>query len=70
MRRAVSAAFGELEGVERVEALVDADDAPARRVLEDAGFLLEAVLRSYRAVEGKLRDVAVYSLVSTDPHLD
>jgi RimJ/RimL family protein N-acetyltransferase len=70
LRRAVSAAFGDLEGVERVEALVDADDAAARRVLEDAGFRLEAVLRSYRAVEGRLRDVAVYSVASTDPLLD
>jgi RimJ/RimL family protein N-acetyltransferase len=70
LRRAVSAAFGELEGVERVEALVDADDAAARRVLEDARFRLEAVLRSYRALEGRLRDVAVFSVVSTDLLLD
>jgi RimJ/RimL family protein N-acetyltransferase len=70
LRRAAGAAFGDLEGVERVEALVDADDAAARRILEDAGFRLEAVLRSYRAVEGRLRDVAVYSLISTDPLLD
>ncbi|KAM0924690.1 hypothetical protein ACQ4PT_004642 [Festuca glaucescens] len=68
LSRAAVAAFGDLE---RVEALVDADDAAARRVLEDAGFCLEAVLRSYRAVEGRLTtDVAVYSLISTDPLID
>lgn len=67
-RRAVSAAFGDLPGVERVEALVDVDDnAAARRVLEKAGFQREAVLRSYRVVKGRLRDVAVYSFISTDP---
>ncbi|XP_051177785.1 uncharacterized protein [Lolium perenne] len=70
LRRAASAAFVDLEGVERVEALVDADDAPARRVLEEAGFRIEAVLRSYRTVEGRLTDVAVYSVISTDPLLD
>ncbi|CAM0876822.1 unnamed protein product [Alopecurus aequalis] len=67
LRRAAVAAFGELEGVERVEALVDADDAAGRGALEDAGFRLEAVLRSYRVVEGRLTDTAVYSLISTDP---
>lgn len=67
-RRAVSAAFGDLPGVERVEALVDVDhNAAARRVLEKAGFQREAVLRSYRVVKGRLRDVAVYSFISTDP---
>lgn len=70
LRRAAGAAFGDLEGVERVEALVDADDAAARRVLVEAGFHLETVLRSYRAVEGRLTDVAVYSLISTDPLLN
>jgi RimJ/RimL family protein N-acetyltransferase len=70
LKRAAGAAFGDLEGVERVEALVDADDSAARGVLEDAGFRLEAVLRSYRAVEGRLTDVAVYSVISTDPLLD
>ncbi|KQK12767.2 uncharacterized protein LOC100842902 [Brachypodium distachyon] len=74
MRRAVAAFFGDggLEGVERVEAVVDAgggDGAP-RRALEEAGFRREAVLRSYRAVEGQPRDMAIYSFISTDPLLD
>ncbi|XP_044985291.1 uncharacterized protein LOC123452654 [Hordeum vulgare subsp. vulgare] len=65
LRRAATAAFGDLEGVERVEALVDADDAASRRALEDAGFRREAVLRSHRAAG----DVVVYSLISTDDPL-
>lgn len=69
LRRAATAAFGDLEGVERVEALVDADDAASRRALEDAGFRAEAVLRSHRGVDGCLTDVAVYSLISTDDPL-
>lgn len=69
LRRAAAAALCDLEGVERAEALVDADDAASRRALEDAGFCLEAVLRSSRIVEGRLRDTAVYSVISTDPVL-
>lgn len=81
MRRAVAEVFvdggaprgGTLEGVERVEAVVEArgggGDA-SRRALEEAGFRREAVLRSYRAVEGQLRDMAIYSFISTDPLLD
>ncbi|XBH73287.1 uncharacterized protein [Aegilops tauschii subsp. strangulata] len=62
LRRAATAALGDLEGVERVEALVDADDAASRRAVEDAGFRREAVLRSHRDA----KDVVVYSLISTD----
>jgi len=67
VKRAVAAAFGELPGVERVEAIVDVDHAAARRVLEKAGFQREAVLRSYCVVKGRLRDMVVYSFISTDP---
>ncbi|XP_037443798.1 uncharacterized protein LOC119312164 [Triticum dicoccoides] len=62
LRLAATTALGDLEGVERVEALVDADDAASRRAVEDAGFRREAVLRSHRDA----RDVVVYSLISTD----
>ncbi|OQU90843.1 hypothetical protein SORBI_3001G059150, partial [Sorghum bicolor] len=47
VKRAVAAVFGEFPGVVRVEALVDVDNPAARRVLENAGFQREAVLRSY-----------------------
>ena len=70
VKRAVAAAFGELRGVERVEALVDIDNAAARRVLEKAGFQRETVLRSYCVVKGRLRDMVVYSFISTDPLVD
>lgn len=67
VKRAVAAAFGELPGVERVEALVDVDNAASQRVLEKAGFQREAVLRSYCVVKGRLRDMVVYSFISADP---
>ncbi|KAM3278783.1 hypothetical protein ACQJBY_046211 [Aegilops geniculata] len=62
LRRAATAALADLEGVERVEALVDADDAASLRAVEGAGFRREAVLRSHRDA----KDVVVYSLISTD----
>ena len=52
VKRAVAAVFGEFPGVVRVEALVDVDNPAARRVLENAGFQREAVLRSYCVVKG------------------
>jgi len=70
LKRAVAAVFGDLEGVERVEAVVDAADAASRRALEEAGFQREAVLRSYCVVKGRLRDMVVYSFISTDPLID
>ncbi|CAL4936430.1 unnamed protein product [Urochloa decumbens] len=70
LKRAVAAAFADLDGVERVEALVDADNAASRRALEKAGFQREALLRSYCVVKGRLRDMVVYSFISSDPLVD
>lgn len=67
LKRTVAAVFGDLDGVERVEALVDVDNAASQRALEKAGFRREAVLRSYCVVKGRLRDMVVYSFISTDP---
>ncbi|KAF8659310.1 hypothetical protein HU200_058511 [Digitaria exilis] len=70
LKRTVAAVFADLDGVERVEALVDVDNAASRRALEKAGFQREAVLRSYCVVKGRLRDMVIYSFISTDPLLD
>ncbi|GJM96890.1 hypothetical protein PR202_ga13764 [Eleusine coracana subsp. coracana] len=67
LKRAVAAVFGDLDGVERVEALVDGENAASQRALEKAGFTREAVLRSYCMVKDRLRDMVVYSFISTDP---
>uniref|UniRef100_A0A0D9W025 N-acetyltransferase domain-containing protein n=1 Tax=Leersia perrieri TaxID=77586 RepID=A0A0D9W025_9ORYZ len=65
-RRAVAAVFGEVEGLERVEALVDVRNAASQRVLEKAGFRREDVLRKYRVIKGDVKDMVIYSFVSTD----
>ncbi|KQK12768.2 hypothetical protein BRADI_1g05817v3 [Brachypodium distachyon] len=67
VRRALGAVFEEVEGLERVEALVDARNAASQRVLEKAGFTREALLRRYCVLKGDVKDMVIYSFVSTDP---
>ncbi|PAN44578.1 hypothetical protein PAHAL_9G055300 [Panicum hallii] len=67
VKRTVGAVFGEVQGLERVEALVDVANPASQRVLEKAGFTREAVLRKYGAVKGVVRDMVMFSFVTTDP---
>jgi RimJ/RimL family protein N-acetyltransferase len=66
VRRAVAMVFGEVEGLEPVEALVDVRNVASQRVLEKAGFRREALLRSYCVVKGAVRDMVIYSFIYTD----
>ncbi|KAG8098524.1 hypothetical protein GUJ93_ZPchr0013g36414 [Zizania palustris] len=67
VKRVVATVFAELEGLERVEALVDVRNAASQRVLEKAGFRREAVLRKYCVLKGQVKDMVMYSFISTDP---
>lgn len=67
VRRALATVFGEVEGLVRVEALVDVDNAASQRVVEKAGFRREGVLRRHYWHKGRVRDLVVYSFVSGDP---
>uniref|UniRef100_A0A7N0USR9 N-acetyltransferase domain-containing protein n=1 Tax=Kalanchoe fedtschenkoi TaxID=63787 RepID=A0A7N0USR9_KALFE len=58
--------FKEWPHLERLEALVDVDNLRSQRVLEKAGFLKEGVLRKFYRIKGRLVDVAIFSLLSTD----
>jgi len=59
-------ALGEL-GLERVELRIDVDNEPSIRVAERLGYVREGVLRSLHLKDGIRTDVAVYSLLPTDP---
>ena len=59
-------AFSEL-GVDRIEVIVDPRNAASRAVAERAGFRFEGVLRSYVVIKDRRRDMAMYSLLRTDP---
>jgi hypothetical protein len=62
LKRTVAAVFGDLKGVECVEA--DVDNAASRRALKKAGFQRQAVLRGYCVVKGRLRDMGIYNIIS------
>ncbi|KAM0839965.1 hypothetical protein ACQ4PT_059967 [Festuca glaucescens] len=66
VRLAVAQVFGEVEGLLRVEALVDVPNVASQRVLEKAGFTREAVLRRYCVLKGRVRDMVIHSFISTD----
>lgn len=67
VRLVVGSIFNEVEGLERVDALVDVDNKASQRVLEKAGFHKEGLLRSYMIQKGRKRDMVMYSFISTDP---
>jgi RimJ/RimL family protein N-acetyltransferase len=58
--------FDELP-VDRIEIIVDPRNASSRAVAERAGFRFEGVLRSYVVMKDRRRDMAMYSLLRTDP---
>lgn len=54
-------------GFERLEIIPFLGNGPSERVAERAGYDREAVLRSYYMSKDGLRDVAVYSLLASEP---
>ncbi|WVZ11116.1 hypothetical protein V8G54_015646 [Vigna mungo] len=71
VKEVVEVAFTEqlLPNLERIEALVDVLNVGSQRVLEKAGFQREGILRKYVFLKGKARDMVMFSVLSTDPHL-
>jgi len=62
--RALRIASGELEGVKRIQALVQPENVASQRVLHKVGFVREGVLRNYVNVKGNIRDCILYGYVS------
>ncbi|KAK8957012.1 hypothetical protein KSP39_PZI000507 [Platanthera zijinensis] len=65
----IEVAFEQWSGVDRVQTLVMLDNPASQRVLEKAGFQREAVLRKYMIFKGQIRDLVMYSFLSTDRRL-
>ena len=55
-----------LPAVDRLEALVDPENAASIRVLTGAGFRQEGLLRSHMRLEGRPGDALLYSLLEDD----
>ncbi|XP_021895825.1 uncharacterized protein LOC110813117 [Carica papaya] len=64
----VSQGFKEFPDVIRIEALVQVENKASQRVLQKAGFTQEALLRKYTYNKGEVRDMFMFSLLSSDHH--
>ena len=49
--------------VDRIEALIQPENAPSRGAAERAGFTFEGILRSHTIIKGARRDMCSYSLL-------
>ncbi|KAJ4760388.1 Acyl-CoA N-acyltransferases (NAT) superfamily protein [Rhynchospora pubera] len=58
--------FGDMKGLERLEALVLVQNVGSQRVLEKAGFTKEGILKKYMIHKGKISDMVMYSFISAD----
>ncbi|GFY90638.1 acyl-CoA N-acyltransferases (NAT) superfamily protein [Actinidia rufa] len=70
VKMALSQVFKDFPGIIRLQAFADVENKASQRVLEKAGFLKEGHLRKYTYIKGDLKDLFVYSFLSTDtiPH--
>lgn len=66
LKMAVSKVFDEITDLVRLHALVELENKASQRVLEKAGFVKEGLLRKYGFCKGEIRDMFVYSFLSTD----
>ncbi|KAJ6846973.1 putative uncharacterized N-acetyltransferase p20 [Iris pallida] len=64
VKAAMGRVFEEVEGLERVEALVAVENKASQRVLEKAGFEREGTMRKYRVHKGSSTDMVMYSFLT------
>ncbi|GAB2269928.1 hypothetical protein Dimus_004846 [Dionaea muscipula] len=68
VKMALRAAFKETPEMKRIEAVVNVKNLRSMRVLEKVGFSREGVLRKYIVIHGKVTDVVMFSILSTELH--
>ncbi|XP_004494668.1 uncharacterized protein [Cicer arietinum] len=66
LKIALSQVFIDFPDLLRLQAFADVDNTGSIRVLEKAGFLREGVLRKYTYIKGIIKDLVVFSFLSTD----
>lgn len=52
--------------LERIEALIEPDNFPSQKLVENIGFVKEGLLRHYEFTCGKFDDLLIYSLLKED----
>jgi RimJ/RimL family protein N-acetyltransferase len=55
-----------LKDIQRIQALINEDNTPSKRVLEKNGFKMEGILRKLAFMIGKHTDTALYSIIRDD----
>ncbi|EYU41470.1 hypothetical protein ABFS82_07G033400 [Erythranthe guttata] len=68
VRLAIPSVFEKFPFIVRLEALVEEENIGSQRVLEKVGFVKECFLRKYCFNKGEVRDMLIYSFLSTDLH--
>jgi ribosomal-protein-alanine N-acetyltransferase len=66
LNRVVDYGFSDMH-LHSIEAVLDPANTASARVLEKSGFVKEAYFRQKELYKGAFRDIAVYSLLCTDP---
>ncbi|KAL2469866.1 Acyl-CoA N-acyltransferases (NAT) superfamily protein [Abeliophyllum distichum] len=66
MKMAIPRVFEKFPCLVRLEALVEEENVGSQRVLEKVGFKKEGHMRKYGFNKGEIRDMFVYSFLSTD----
>lgn len=66
VKMAIPMVFHEFRHVVRIEALVENENKASQKVLEKSGFKKEGYLRKFGFNKGRIRDMIMYSLLSTD----
>ncbi|KAK2980615.1 hypothetical protein RJ640_011423 [Escallonia rubra] len=67
LRVSIRDVFVKFPQLARLQALVAMENKGSHRVLEKVGFLKEGVLRKYCLAKGEIRDLMIFSLLSSDP---
>ncbi|KAL6956515.1 hypothetical protein U1Q18_042435 [Sarracenia purpurea var. burkii] len=66
LKMAISSVFMDVPYLVRVEGMVEEENKRSQRVLEKVGFRKEGLLRKYGFNRGEIKDMFVYSFLSTD----
>ncbi|KAF3670858.1 putative la-related protein 1-like [Capsicum annuum] len=66
IKMTIPQAFNDFPHVIRLQALADVENKASQRVLEKVGFIKEGILRKYGYHKGKIVDLVMYSLLSTE----
>lgn len=65
LKMAVPQVFQDFPEVMRIQAFADVENKASQRVLEKAGFSKDGLLRNYCYLKGSIKDLVVYSFLST-----